>query len=49
MFDETVSPDVRSSFEDILSRYSVFMAEQGTPTVNDFYIFSRSFILFYII
>jgi len=34
MFDETISPDVHNSFEDILSKYSVFMAEQGTPTVS---------------
>jgi len=27
-FDETVSPDVLSSFEDILSKYSVFMAQK---------------------
>ena len=35
MFDETVSPDVRSYFEDILSQFSVFMAQEGTPTVRD--------------
>jgi hypothetical protein len=35
MFDETVSPDVRSYFEDILSHFSVFMAQEGTPTVRD--------------
>jgi hypothetical protein len=33
MFDETVSPDVRHSFEDILSEYSVFMTQPGAPTV----------------
>jgi hypothetical protein len=37
MFDETVTPDVRSFFEDILSKFSVFMAQQGTPTVSDFF------------
>jgi hypothetical protein len=35
MFDETVTPDVRSFFEDTLSKFSVFMAQQGTPTVSD--------------
>ncbi len=48
MFDETVSPDVHSTFEDILSKYSVFMAEQGTPTVSDLSFFSFSFICFLI-
>ena len=33
MFDETVLPDVRHFFEDIVSKLSVFMAQQGTPTV----------------
>jgi hypothetical protein len=45
MFDETVSPDVRDSFEDILSEYSVFMAQQGTPTVREF-CFSFIYIVF---
>jgi hypothetical protein len=50
MFDETISPDVHNSFEDILSKYSVFMAEQGTPTVSIIIIFfSFSFIRFFII
>jgi hypothetical protein len=35
MFDETVPPDVRTYFEDILSQFSVFMAQEGTPTVSD--------------
>jgi hypothetical protein len=39
MFDETVLPDVRNCFEDILSQYSVFMAQGGTPTVSDFFYF----------
>jgi hypothetical protein len=34
MFDEAVIPDVRHFFEDILSKLSVFMAQQGTPTVR---------------
>lgn len=33
MFDESVLPDVRHFFEDIISKLSVFMAQQGTPTV----------------
>ncbi len=37
MFDETVSPDIPNSFEGILSKYSVFMAEQGTPTVSTYF------------
>ena len=35
MFDETV-----------LSRYSVFMAQQGTPTVRDFHFLSLNEYLF---
>jgi hypothetical protein len=34
MFDESVAPDVRHFFEDIISKLSVFMAQQGTPTVS---------------
>ena len=34
MFDEAILPDVRHFFEDILSKLSVFMAQQGTPTVR---------------
>ena len=48
MFDETISPDIRQAFEDILSKYSVLMAQQGTPTVRKFnfyfiYIYSFCF------
>ncbi|CAF3316620.1 unnamed protein product [Rotaria sp. Silwood2] len=32
MFDESVQPDVRYFFEDIISKLSVFMAQEGTPT-----------------
>ncbi|CAF1537825.1 unnamed protein product [Adineta steineri] len=35
MFDETISTDTRSFFEDILSKLSVFMAQQGTPTYGE--------------
>ena len=41
MFDEAVSPDVRHFFEDILSKLSVFMAQQGTPTVRILAFVSR--------
>ena len=34
MFDETVSPDVRHCFEDILSEYSVFRTQQDVSTVS---------------
>jgi hypothetical protein len=34
MFDESVSPDILHFFEDIISKLAVFMAQQGTPTVN---------------
>jgi len=44
MFDETVTPDVRSIFEDILSKFSVFMAQQGTPTVSDLFSLCPSLI-----
>lgn len=49
MFDETVQPDVRYFFEDIISKLSVFMAQQGTPTVskmtrkNCFFLLSYQF------
>ncbi len=36
MFDESVQPDVRHFFEDIISKLSVFMAQQGTPTVSNY-------------
>ncbi|CAF3730525.1 unnamed protein product [Rotaria sp. Silwood1] len=32
MFDESVQPDVRYFFEDIIAKLSVFMAQEGTPT-----------------
>jgi hypothetical protein len=35
MFDESVSPDIHHFFEDIISKLAVFMAQQGTPTVNE--------------
>ena len=35
MFDETVQPGFRQTFEGILSKYSVFMAQEGTPTVHE--------------
>jgi len=35
MFDESVSPDIHHYFEDIISKLAVFMAQQGTPTVNE--------------
>jgi hypothetical protein len=44
MFDEAVSPDVRHYFEDVVSKLSVFMAQQGTPTVS----VSISFCFFFI-
>jgi hypothetical protein len=34
MFDETVLPDTRHFFEDIISKLTVFMAQTGTPTVS---------------
>lgn len=37
MFDESVLPDVRHFFEDIISKLSVFMAQQGTPTVSELF------------
>jgi len=44
MFDETISPEIRHTFEDILSTYTVFMAQQGTPTVtkNSRFIFIQN-------
>ena len=36
MFDESVIPDIRHFFEDVLSKLSVFMAQNGTPTVRAF-------------
>lgn len=52
MFDESVQPDVRHFFEDIISKLSVFMAQQGTPTVIEsnslnilyLYVFSLSMV-----
>ena len=38
MFDDSVTPDTRQLFEEILSHYSVFMAGQGTPTVRFFIV-----------
>ena len=38
MFDESVEPDIRHFFEDVISKLSVFMAQQGTPTVSVFHI-----------
>ncbi|CAF0888379.1 unnamed protein product [Adineta ricciae] len=35
MFDETISTEIRSYFEAVLARYSVFMAQQGTPTYGE--------------
>lgn len=35
MFDEVISPEVRHAFEDILSTYTVFMAQHGTPTYGE--------------
>ncbi|CAM4774118.1 unnamed protein product [Rotaria magnacalcarata] len=35
MFDESIQPDVRVFFEDIISKLSVFMAQQGTPTYGE--------------
>jgi len=35
MFDESVLPDIRHFFEDIISKLSVFMAQQGTPTYGE--------------
>jgi hypothetical protein len=37
MFDESVLPDTRHFFEDIISKLSVFMAQQGTPTVSKYF------------
>ncbi|CAF1162637.1 unnamed protein product [Rotaria sordida] len=36
MFDESVLPDARYFFEDIISKLSVFMAQEGTPTVSKY-------------
>ena len=46
MFHETISTEIRSYFETVLSRYSVFMAQQGTPTVRDFHFLSLNEYLF---
>ncbi|UJR09083.1 hypothetical protein I4U23_013330 [Adineta vaga] len=35
MFDESIIPDVRHFFEDVLSKLSVFMAQHGTPTYGE--------------
>ncbi|CAF1149033.1 unnamed protein product [Adineta steineri] len=35
MFDESVVPDIRHFFEDIVSKLAVFMAQQGTPTYGE--------------
>ncbi|CAF1104074.1 unnamed protein product [Didymodactylos carnosus] len=35
MFDEKVAPDIVQYFEDVLSKYSVFMSQQGTPTYGE--------------
>ena len=39
MFDESVIPDIRHFFEDIVSKLAVFMAQQGTPTVSALLLF----------
>jgi len=46
MFDESVLPDTRHFFEDIISKLSVFMAQQGTPTVGKYFF---KFILIFLI
>lgn len=38
MFDEAIAADVRQFFESVLSHYSVFMAQPGTPTVSNHYL-----------
>ncbi|CAF1177251.1 unnamed protein product [Didymodactylos carnosus] len=35
MFDEKISPDTIQYFEDVLSKYSVFMAQPNTPTYGE--------------
>jgi hypothetical protein len=46
MFDESVLPDVRHFFEDIISKLSVFMAQQGTPTVSHLTLIDFSISIF---
>lgn len=38
MFDESVAPDDRYFFEDVLSKLSVFMSQPGTQTVSSWSI-----------
>ena len=47
MFDENIAPDIREYFESVLSHYSVFMAQQGTPTVSNHFMDYVHFLGFY--
>jgi hypothetical protein len=49
MFDESTLPDVRHFFEDIISKLSVFMAQQGTPTVSEFTFTFFEYFSFYLV